>query len=266
MQTEVRDVGFGYSPFPHDLARDSRISLQAKGLFAVYGSFVSVTDSTAWPSEGHLCKLCGGINPQTFRKYKRELLRSGWISQTQRHKENGQYTSVLVTRYYSPMMNPDYRVKSTDDEKTVNGKTDNGKSTPQEQETQKPTKKHTQTTAVCVSPVDSDPLGKTNGSRSTVQDLTAEQKDCIEWTITEGLRRGTVKNPAGLRVALCRAALEGALNMADFEASRLTRARKDQGSKDTLAQVEEWEKEAKESPITPAFLAEQRKLFPGLFA
>jgi hypothetical protein len=250
MQTEVRDVGFGYSPFPHELARDPGISLQAKGLFAVYGSFVSVTDPTAWPSEAHLCKLCGGKNPHTFRKYKRELLEAGWISQIQRHKENGQYTSVLVTRYYSPMMNPDYRVNSTVGQKSAGGKTASGKSAPQEQEPQETIKKHTQTTAVCVSPV---------------QDLTTEQKDCIEWTITEGLRRGTVKNPAGLRVALCRAALEGALNMGDFEASRSTRARKDQVSKDVLDQVKEWEKEAKESPITPGFLAEQRKLFPGLF-
>jgi len=249
MQTEVRDVGFGYSPYPHELSRDAGISLQAKGLYAVYGSFVSIMDPSAWPSSHHIRKLCG-IGKDAFRKYKRELLNAGWISEEQRHRENGQYSTMLVTRYYSPAMNPFFVIKSTVVGTTAHGENGHGKQDSQEQEPQEHTKKNTQTKAVCV---------------SAVQDLTIEQKDCIEWTIAEGLRKGTIKNPAGLRVTLTRAALGGTLNMADFEASRATRARRDEVSKDVLGRVEEWEKEAKNNPITPEFLAEQKRLHPELF-
>jgi hypothetical protein len=248
MQTQVVDVGFGYSPYPHELSRNPGISLQAKGLYAVYGSFVSVTDPSAWPSSYYIRKLCG-IGKDAFRKYKRELVMAGWISEEQRHRENGQYSTTLVTRYYSPALNPFFVVKSTVVGKTVPGKTVTGKSGVQEQEPQEPNKKYTQTKASCVS------LGE----------LKQEQKDCIEWTIAEALRNGTLRNPAGLRVVLTRAAHDGTLYMADFEASQASKRQKEQGGREIIDQVGEWAKEAKEDPITSSFFEEQKKLYPALF-
>lgn len=249
MQIEVKDVGFGYSPYPHELSR-SAVSLAAKGLYAVYGSFVSAADPTAYPSTGHMCRLCG-LNEKTFWKYKRELLTSGWISEEQRHRENGQYTSLLITRYYSPSMNPFFTVKSTVHQKTERRKTERQKPAPQEQESIPTTKNHTQTSAACV---------------SSGRELTPDEKECIEWTIAEGIRKGTVKSVAGLRVTLARAAQGGTLNMADFEAWKGVRAKSDQVSKELLDQVDTWAEEAKSNPITPAFLAEQKRKFPALFS
>lgn len=193
MKVEVKDVGFGYSPYPHELSRDRGVSLQAKGLFAVYGSFVSVGDATAWPSEDYLCDLCGGINVKTFRKYKSELLQSGWISQVQRQRENGQFSTLLVTRYYHPSMNPYSSIKSTADQKTVDRKTAVRKLVPQEQEPSFSTKKDTTTTGrVCAAVKIPE--------KST--ELTQEQKECIEWTVREQNRKGLLKNEVGLRCHL----------------------------------------------------------------
>lgn len=244
MQVQVQDVGFGYSPFPHELARDPGVSLQAKGLFAVYGSFVSVGDPTAWPSENYLCKLCGGINVKTLRKYKGELLAQGWISQQQRQKENGQYTTLLVTRYYHPSMNPFFSIKSTVDQKTDGGKTDDRKLVPQEQKPIPITKKHTQTKA-CVS-----------------DQVSQEQRECIEWTIQEMKRKNTLGNEVAIRCYLVKAAMNGQLLMDEYRrcAGALERAKR--AEKEVLSKVDSWKKEVEGDPVD---WEEQKRLHPGLF-
>lgn len=251
MQVQVQDVGFGYSPFPHELARDPGVSLEAKGLFAVYGSFVSVGDPTAYPSEQYLCKLCG-VNDRTFRKYKRELREHGWISQVQRKRENGQFSTLLVTRYYHPSMNPFFSIKSTDGQKTAVGKTDVGKLPPQEQKPIPITKKHTQTKAVCDSVRKQEELEK----------ITTEQRECIEWTIQEMKRRNTLGNEIAIRCYLVKKASEGLLMMDEYRkyVGALERARR--AEKEVLGKFDEWEREVQDDPVD---WEEQKKLHPTLF-
>lgn len=258
MQVEVKDVGFGYSPFPHELSRERSISLQAKGLFAVYGSFVSVTDPTAWASEDYICDLCGGINVKTFRKYKRELLEAGWISQSQRHRENGQYTTLLITRYYHPSMNPNFSMKSTDDQKTVDRKTAVRKLVPQEQKLNFPTKNHThQKTVVCAS-------GEKMPDK--IAELTQVQKDCVEWTIREHQRNGQLRNEVGLRCHLVKMALQGQLDTTAYERYASTMKNASTARIDALKRIEEYRSEAEQDPITAEFWKEQKKRLPALFA
>lgn len=240
MQVQVQDVGFGYSPFPHELSRDSGVSLQAKGLFAVYGSFVSATNPSAWPSSQYICKLCG-VNEKTFWKYKRELLHHGWISEQQQHKENGQYSTMLVTRYYHPSMNPHF---STVHQKTEHRKTEHPK-TAVKQETEKPiTKKHTQTRS-CVS-----------------GDITKDQRECIEWTIQEMTRRGILKNEVALRCHLVKEASKGLLMMDDYRKHRDALKRAEKVKDEALSKVAGWERESKDDPVD---WDEQKKLYPALF-
>lgn len=260
MKVEIEDVGFGYSPFPHELARDRSISLQAKGLFAVYGSFVKVSDPTTWASQEYLCKLCGGINEKTLLRYKKELLLSGWISQEQRRCENGQHSTMVITRYYHPSLNPVKAGKpkssmiSTGDQKTVPRKTAARKMVPQEQEQgfdQKP-KKHTeQPKGVCVSP--------------EVVKIGESERACIEWTISEYKKTGHLKNEMGLRVHLERAAIAGNLSTEEYQACIEGQSRRDRAVCDALQRVEVWEQEAREDPITADFFEEQKKLYPALF-
>jgi hypothetical protein len=250
MQVQVNDVGFGYSPYPHDLSRDPGVSLQAKGLFAVYGSFVSVSSPTAWPSEEYLRKLCGGINEKTFRKYKRELLESGWISQLQRHRENGQYTTLLITRYYHPALNPNSPIKSTEDQKTADRKTADRKVVPQEQETVLNNKqKHTQTKTACVS----------------FRELTDREKNCLEWIVAQAKKQGALKNEDGLRIHLRNAALSGSLETGAYDAFLASQEHSKKIGQDVLANVRKWEEEAKMDPVTPSFWEEQKKAHVSLF-
>ena len=271
MQVQVQDVGFGYSPYPHELSRDPSVSLQAKGLFAVYGSFVSVNDPTAWPSENYLCRLCGGLNEKTFRKYKRELLNSGWISQVQRHRENGQYTTLLVTRYYHPSMNPFLSMKSTDDQKTDDRKTDDRKLVPQEQKTLSSTKKHTQTKAsVCVSsdeqpePSTGIPEASTRASRDW-QDLDQFQRECIEWVIDQYRRQGQLKNEIGLRCELVKSAKKGELDTSSYLAMLEARKRANKAISDAVSREDESRQSVENDPITPEFWKEMKKQHRALF-
>jgi hypothetical protein len=257
MQVHVKDVGFGYSPYPHDLARDTSISLQAKGLYAVYGSFVSVTDPTAWPSSQYICKLAG-VNEKTFWKYKKELLDSGWISEVQQHKENGQYASMLVTRYYHPSMNPDFVAKSTVLQKTEHRKTEH-QEVEVKQEPKTSTKKHTQTKAVCVFPA---AQGK---SEKDWQGLDQEQRDCIEWTVQELAKKGQLKNEIGIRCYLVKAAKTGELSMDAYQKHLDAKKQANNVISDLSAKIEDWRREADEAPITPAFMAEMKKKHARLF-
>jgi cell division septation protein DedD len=257
MQVRVKDVGFGYSPYPHELSRDASISLQAKGLYAVYGSFVSINDPTAWPSSQYICKLCG-VNEKTFWKYKRELLKSGWIGEVQQHKENGQYASMLITRYYHPSMNPDFVVKSTALQKTEHRKTEHHK-TEVKQEPKTPTKKHTQTKAVCVSPA---AQGK---PEKDWQGLSQEQRDCIEWTVQEFARTGHLKNEIGMRCHLVKAAKTGELSMDAYQKHLKAKKQANNAVSDLSSKIDDWKREAEESPITPAFMAEMKKKYARLF-
>lgn len=259
MKVEIEDVGFGYSPFPHDLARDRGISLQAKGLFAVYGSFVKVNDPTAWASEEYLCKLCGGINEKSLRKYKRELVRAGWISQEQRRRENGQHSTLVITRYYSPALNQGakFSIISTDDQKTAVRKTAVRKTVPQEQKPlfeQKP-KKHTEQGAE---------LHKTGcvcdgGGGKEVDPGVLE---CVEWIIGEYRKTGQLKNESGLRAYLLRAAATGKLDMDGYRAFVDLEKRAVSG---LVEKMRDWERESREDPVTPEFIEEQKRLYPFLF-
>ena len=98
----VEDVGFGHSNYPHELSKDPNIPLAAKGLYAVYGSFVGKNNPISWASEKHMCHLCGGINDETFRKYKKILIDSRWIGQEQSRKSDGTLGTLRVIRFHSP--------------------------------------------------------------------------------------------------------------------------------------------------------------------
>ena len=259
MRVEIEDVGFGYSPFPHELSRDTRISLQAKGLFAVYGSFVKVSNPTAWASEEYLCKLCGGINEKSLRKYKRELVQAGWISQVQRRRENGQHSTLVITRYFSPRLNP-HRVESsvisTGDQKTVVRKTAVRKLVPQEQQTSfRNNKEHTEQlgalAGVCVC---------SSGA------VDPEVLACIEWTIDEYRKTGQLKNEIGLRTHLLRAASVGKLDLEGYRGFLTARNRSVEAVNGLMEKIEDWERECQDDPITADFFEEQKKLYPGLFA
>lgn len=257
MQVRVQDVGFGYAPYPHELSRDTSISLQAKGLYAVYGSFVSVTDPTAWPSSQYICKLCG-VNEKTFWKYKRELLQSGWISEQQQHKENGHYSSMLITRYYHPSINPNFTVKSTVLQKTEHRETEHQEAVVK-QEPKTPTKKHTQTKA-CVSPAaHGTPVKDWQG-------LDQTQRDCIEWTVQELAKTGQLKNEIGIRCYLVRAAKTGELSMDAYQRHLEGKKRANNAFADVVMKVEEWKKEAEADPITPEFFQEMKKQHAQLFS
>jgi len=103
---------FTYSKQPHQLSKDPNISLQAKGLYSIYASFTSKEKKSSWASEEHLRYICGNIYPKGFRKYKKELIDSGWISQKQRIKENGTYGTLLITVYEHPWLNEEFRKKN----------------------------------------------------------------------------------------------------------------------------------------------------------
>lgn len=273
LSIQVTDVGFGYSPFPHELSRDPSISLAAKGLFAVYGSFVSVTDPTAYPSARFICKLCG-VNEKTFWKYKRELLRAGWISEQQQHKENGQYSTMLVTRYFHPSMNPckpaevaernqepKNPIKSTVLQKTERRKLERQKTEVKQEPEKTEQKTHTQTIeAVCVPDVEKRPVSP--------PDLTITQRECIEWTIRQHKSKGVLKNEIGLRCHLVKAALAGELITDEYErhqAAKLKNARLVAEASDAIHAIDEYKREAEEQPLTKEFLEELKKANPHLF-
>lgn len=225
----VNDVGFGYSPFPHELSRDPRISLQAKGLFAVYGSFVSVNDPTAYPSEEYICRLCGGLNAKTFRKYKKELLDSGWIAQEQSQHDNGQYSTLHVTRFYHPGMNPNFAIKSTDDQKTDGGKTDGRKLALHKQKPALSNNQKDTQQKVCV--------------------LTGDEKACIDWVIEEARKKGTLKNEAGLRSVLTQKAQNKALCLTEYLAHVQAQEQSKKCSDALIRRVDDWKREAEAQPI-----------------
>lgn len=256
MSVQVMDVGFGWSAIPHELTRDPNISLQAKGLYAIYGSFVSVTDPTAWPSEDYLCHLCGDLNPKTFRKFKRELIAAGWISQVQRRASNGRHSTLLITRYASPRLNVWYTSKFTDDQKTVGGETDGGEITPQEQEPKTPTKNHTQQGA----------CGAGDSRKASASErLTTEVKEAIEWTIQEMKRKGNLKNEVAMRCTLVKKATNGEFDISPYtEVKKRSEALK-RASEDVSTKVREWEQAASADPIKKGFWEQMRKANPALF-
>lgn len=257
MKVQVQDVGFGYSPFPHTLSRDSSISLEAKGLFAVYGSFVSESDPTAYPSKDYLCKLCG-VNEKTFQKYKRELLLSGWISQEQRIRENGQYSTILVTRYFHPSLNPFHQLDKSIDmsaahQKTEHRKTERRKLDPQEQ---KPFPTNNQ----------KNTLPKAVGvGVSLERELTETEKDCIEWTIQEAKRKGTLKNEMGLRCRLTSLAQKNELQTGDYLTFLRGREQAEKRSQEVLSLVDKWKEAAEKDPPSSDFWEQKKRQFPGLF-
>lgn len=104
-----------YSKQPHELSKNPNISLNAKGLYGIYSSFTNRNKPFAWPSEKYLCHLCGNIYPKTFRKYKKELIRNGWISQEQTKKENGKYSTLKIKVYETTSLNPRFQDIKTDD-------------------------------------------------------------------------------------------------------------------------------------------------------
>lgn len=170
---EIEDIGFSYSPYPHKLSGDPSISMWAKALFAVYGHFTNRRNPVAFPSEKTLCRMCG-CNNKTLHKYKKELIKSGWISQEQSRNEKGFYGVLRIKRYENPLLNPHYKPHSSDNQKTECGKTECSKMVGQEQQQKENNnqKNHTHRVSSCVEE-------KAVGKKAS-ESLTSEQKEAIE--------------------------------------------------------------------------------------
>lgn len=266
---EVNDKGFGFSPFPHELSRDPSISLQAKGLFSVYGSFVGIANPQAWPSEKTLCGLCGGISNRTLHKYKRELLTAGWISQEQRRRENGLFSSLLITRYFHPSMNPHWKPIPTGCKKTACGKTACRKMGGQEQKTVSPiNKKHTTTSEPPAKP---DPAGDQKQQRVSILEAiknftpTQHQLQAIDWHVQAAKKRGGLQNEVGYRLTLTRAAARGELDTSTYDRWLQAEQGRKEAQTAAIHQVERYQQEYEADPLTPEAAAELRREHAELY-
>jgi hypothetical protein len=157
-------------------------------------------------------------------------------------------------------MNPNFSAISTVAEKTGNGKTVHGDLGGKQEPSKTPTKKHTPTKAVCVSPA---AQGK---PEKDWQGLQQEQRDCIEWTVQELARSGQLKNEIGIRCYLVKAAKTGELSMDAYQRHLEGKKRANNAFAEVVSKVEEWKQEASADPITPAFIAEMKKKHARLFS
>lgn len=94
-----------FSPIVHATQDDSRLSKNDLALRFAYLRHIYANSPVCFPGEERLCKLAR-LGRDAYQQAKRNLLRYGWITQTERRDKNGRFAGWLVTVHFVPM-NPD---------------------------------------------------------------------------------------------------------------------------------------------------------------
>lgn len=106
-QDTLRDSSdFWFACVDIKVLRDKKLSLAARGIFAILCTFATMENRGAWPKNETVAELAG-VSVKTIKRAYQELAARGVITRLPRYKEDGTQTSSYsrIVGHHAPCYN-----------------------------------------------------------------------------------------------------------------------------------------------------------------